>query len=74
LFAAISAFFFGTAETLPVLIASGMALSFFYLGVTGTTYAYTTDHYDSDIRATASGLANAAGRIGAIIGPLAVGY
>ncbi|MFM1650656.1 MFS transporter [Brevibacillus sp. B_LB10_24] len=71
---AISAYFFGTAETLPVLIAAGMALSFFYLGVTGTTYAYTTDQYESDIRGTGSGYANAAGRIGAIAGPLAVGY
>lgn len=72
--AAVSAFFFGTAETLPVLIMSGMALSFFYLGVTGTTYAYTTDHYDPEVRATGAGMANAAGRIGAILGPLVVGY
>ncbi|GHH99241.1 hypothetical protein AM1BK_27840 [Neobacillus kokaensis] len=50
-----------------------MALSFFYLGVTGTTYAYTTDHYDASIRATGAGFANAAGRVGAIIGPLLVG-
>ncbi|WP_019120559.1 MFS transporter [Brevibacillus massiliensis] len=71
---AISAYFFGTAETLPVLIAAGMALSFFYLGVTGTTYAYTTDQYEPDVRGTGSGYANAAGRIGAIAGPLAVGY
>ncbi|MED4730711.1 MFS transporter [Aneurinibacillus migulanus] len=74
IFAAVSAFFFGTADSLSVLIASGMALSFFYLGVTGTTYAYTTDHYESDIRATGAGMANAAGRVGAIAGPLVVGY
>ncbi|MED2974208.1 MFS transporter [Fictibacillus sp. B-59209] len=72
--AAVSAIIFGTATSLPMLIAGGMALSFFYLGVTGTTYAYTTDHYDSHVRATGSGLANAAGRIGAIIGPLLVGF
>ncbi|WP_045522105.1 MFS transporter [Neobacillus niacini] len=71
--AAISAIIFGNAESLPMLIAGGMALSFFFLGVTGTTYAYTTDHYDSTVRATGAGLANAAGRIGAIIGPLIVG-
>ncbi|MEC1522804.1 MFS transporter [Neobacillus niacini] len=71
--AAISAIIFGNAESLPMLIAGGMALSFFFLGVTGTTYAYTTDHYDSSIRATGAGFANAAGRIGAIIGPLVVG-
>ncbi|MEH7012828.1 MFS transporter [Neobacillus niacini] len=71
--AAISAIIFGNAESLPMLIAGGMALSFFFLGVTGTTYAYTTDHYDSTVRATGAGFANAAGRIGAIIGPLIVG-
>ncbi|MEH7123520.1 MFS transporter [Bacillus sp. JJ1773] len=70
---AISAIVFGTATTLPMLIAGGMALSFFFLGVTGTTYAYTTDHYDSSNRATGAGFANAAGRIGAISGPLVVG-
>ncbi|MFC7392853.1 MFS transporter [Scopulibacillus cellulosilyticus] len=72
--AAFSAFIFGTAESLPTLIGGGMALSFFYLGVTGTTYAYTTDQYETDVRATGSGMANAAGRIGAIAGPLVVGY
>ncbi|QCJ44381.1 MFS transporter [Bacillus sp. S3] len=71
--AAVSAIIFGNAASLPMLIAGGMALSFFYLGVTGVTYAYTTDHYDSKIRATGAGFANAAGRIGAIIGPLLVG-
>jgi len=72
--AAISAIIFANAETLPMLIAGGMALSFFYLGVTGTTYAYTTDHYDNEIRATGAGMANAAGRVGAILGPMVVGY
>ncbi|MEH7504721.1 MFS transporter [Neobacillus drentensis] len=72
--AAVSAIIFGNAESLPWLIGGGMALSFFFLGVTGTTYAYTTDHYDSTIRATGAGFANAAGRVGAIIGPLLVGY
>jgi MFS transporter, putative metabolite:H+ symporter len=72
--AAISAIIFGNATSLPMLIAGGMALSFFFLGVTGTTYAYTTDHYDSSIRATGAGFANAAGRIGAIFGPLVVGF
>lgn len=71
--ASISALIFGNADTLPMLIGGGMALSFFFLGVTGTLYAYTTDHYNAKIRATGSGMANAAGRVGAILGPLIVG-
>ncbi|WP_445491333.1 MFS transporter [Niallia sp. 03133] len=71
--ASISALIFGNADSLPMLIGGGMALSFFFLGVTGTTYAYTTDHYNASIRATGSGMANAAGRVGAILGPLIVG-
>ncbi|GLC89446.1 MFS transporter [Lysinibacillus piscis] len=71
---AISAFIFGNAETLTVLLVSGMFLSFFNLGAWGALYAYTPEQYPAIIRGTGAGLAAAVGRIGGIFGPLLVGY
>jgi MFS transporter, putative metabolite:H+ symporter len=71
---AISAFFFGNAETLPLLLTSGMLLSFFNLGAWGALYAYTPEQYPTTIRGTGSGMAAAIGRVGGILGPLLVGY
>lgn len=70
---AASAFIFGNAETLVVLLLSGMFLSFFNLGAWGALYAYTPEQYPSIIRGTGAGMAAAAGRIGGIFGPLLVG-
>ncbi|WP_336635546.1 MFS transporter [Lysinibacillus fusiformis] len=70
---AVSAFIFGNAETLVVLLLSGMFLSFFNLGAWGALYAYTPEQYPSIIRGTGAGMAAAAGRIGGIFGPLLVG-
>lgn len=71
---AVSAYFFGTAEELPLLLTSGIMLSFFNLGAWGGLYAYTPEQYPTSIRGTGSGMAAAAGRIGGILGPLLVGY
>lgn len=71
---AVSAYFFGNAETLPLLLTSGIFLSFFNLGAWGALYAYTPEHYPTDIRGTGSGLAASFGRIGGILGPLTIGY
>jgi MFS transporter, putative metabolite:H+ symporter len=71
---AISAYFFGAAEELPLLITSGILLSFFNLGAWGALYAYTPEQYPTVIRGTGAGMAAAAGRIGGILGPLLVGY
>ncbi|WP_066400548.1 MFS transporter [Neobacillus mesonae] len=70
---AISSLFFGNAETVTALLASGLALNFFFPGVTGTIYAYATENYAAEVRATGSGMANALGRIGSIIAPVVVG-
>ena len=69
-----SAYFFGAAESLPLLITSGILLSFFNLGAWGALYAYTPEQYPTVIRGTGAGMAAAAGRIGGILGPLLVGY
>lgn len=71
---ALSAYFFGTSEQLPLLITAGILLSFFNLGAWGALYAYTPEQYPTVIRATGSGMAAAVGRVGGILGPLLVGY
>ncbi|TXC89466.1 MFS transporter [Metabacillus litoralis] len=71
---AVSAYFFGNADSLPLLLTSGIFLSFFNLGAWGGLYAYTPEHYPTEIRGTGAGLAASFGRIGGILGPLLVGY
>lgn len=71
---AVSAYFFGFAESLGLLITSGVLLSFFNLGAWGALYAYTPEQYPTVIRGTGAGMAAAFGRIGGIFGPLLVGY
>ncbi|WP_242302342.1 MFS transporter [Bacillus cereus group sp. BfR-BA-01361] len=71
---ACSAYLFGVAESLTVLIVAGMLLSFFNLGAWGALYAYTPEQYPTVIRGTGAGMAAAFGRLGGILGPLLVGY
>ncbi|WP_077305791.1 MFS transporter [Terribacillus halophilus] len=71
---AISAVLFGNAESAAMLLTSGMLLSFFNLGAYGILYAYTPEQYPTAVRATGSGIAATAGRIGGILGPLLIGY
>ncbi|MGJ7920959.1 MFS transporter [Neobacillus sp. LXY-4] len=71
---AVSAYFFGVAESLGLLITSGIFLSFFNLGAWGALYAYTPEQYPAVIRGTGAGMAASFGRIGGILGPLLVGY
>lgn len=71
---ALSAYFFGNAESATALMAFGALLSFFNLGAWGALYAYTPEQYPTAIRATGAGMAASFGRIGGILGPLLVGY
>lgn len=71
---ALSAYFFGNAESAAMLITFGALLSFFNLGAWGALYAYTPEQYPTVIRATGAGMAASFGRIGGILGPLLVGY
>lgn len=68
-----SAYFFGATDSLAMLLAAGMLLSFFNLGAWGVLYAYTPEQYPAAIRATGSGTTAAVGRIGGIFYPLLVG-
>ncbi|MCL2308988.1 MAG: MFS transporter [Proteobacteria bacterium] len=71
---ALSAYFFGNADTVAQLLISGMLLSFFNLGAWGALYVYTPEQYPDAIRATGAGAAASIGRVGGIFGPLTVGY
>ncbi|MED3624971.1 MFS transporter [Neobacillus thermocopriae] len=71
---AVSAYFFGTAESTALLMTSGILLSFFNLGAWGGLYAYTPEQYPTIIRGTGSGMAASFGRLGGVLGPLLVGY
>ncbi|MFJ8237732.1 MFS transporter [Ureibacillus sp. NPDC094379] len=71
---AVSAFIFGNAETITILLTSGILLSFFNLGAWGALYAYTPEQYPTVIRGTGTGMAAAVGRVGGIFGPLLVGW
>ena len=70
---AVSAYFFGNAETLVSLMTAGCFLSFFNLGAWGALYAYSPEQYPTVIRGTGTGMAASIGRIGGILGPLLVG-
>jgi putative MFS transporter len=69
---ALSAVAFGLADSVPAVLATGMALSFFNLGAWGALYAVTPEVYPTDLRATGAGSAAAFGRIASIIAPLLV--
>lgn len=71
---ALSAYFFGNADSAAALMTFGALLSFFNLGAWGALYAYTPEQYPTAIRATGAGMAASFGRIGGILGPLLVGY
>ncbi|HUH53327.1 MAG TPA: MFS transporter [Microbacteriaceae bacterium] len=69
---AASAIAFGTLQSEPAIIASGMALSFFNLGAWGVLYTATAEIYPTSLRATGAGWAAGVGRIASIIAPLVV--
>lgn len=69
---ALSAVVFGLADSVPTVLAAGMALSFFNLGAWGALYAVTPEVYPTELRATGAGSAAAFGRLASIAAPLLV--
>lgn len=69
---ALAAIAFGTATGEGMIIAAGMALSFFNLGAWGALYAVTPENYPTSLRATGAGWAAGVGRIASIVAPLSV--
>ncbi|MCZ8521760.1 MULTISPECIES: MFS transporter [Paenibacillus] len=70
---ALSAIWFGNAQTEGMLLAAGFCLSFFNLGAWGGLYAYTPELYPTSVRSTGVGLAASFGRVGGVIAPFLVG-
>lgn len=73
---AILTFGWGLGEQLPggAMLACGMAVFFFMSGGLPVMYAYTPENYPTEVRGTGTGMANACGRIGAMLAPLVVGF
>ncbi|OTG81251.1 MFS transporter [Acinetobacter sp. ANC 4558] len=69
---AVSAYFFGQANSVGLIVFWGCLMSFFNLGAWGVLYTYTPEQYPTNIRAFGSGWAAAVGRIGGIVAPLVV--
>jgi putative MFS transporter len=70
---AVCAYLYGHAGSLAQLIAFGLGMQFFLFGMWSALYAYTPELYPTRARATGAGCASAIGRVGALIGPYAVG-
>ncbi len=71
-FCAVSAYFFGQASSVSMIMFWGCLMSFFNLGAWGVLYTYTPEQYPTNIRAFGSGWASAVGRMGGILAPLVV--
>ena len=71
---AASAWGFGNADTQGALLLYGALLSFFNLGAWGALYAYSPENYPAPIRASGVGTAAGVGRVGGILGPLAIPF
>ncbi|RFU44081.1 MFS transporter [Paraburkholderia sp. DHOC27] len=61
------------ADSVSLLICTGLAMQFFLFGMWAVLYTYTPELYGTGARATGSGFASAIGRVGSLIGPYAVG-
>jgi putative MFS transporter len=74
LMSAVMAYVYGHAVDTATLFISGFIMQFFMFGMWSCLYAYTPELYPTRARSTAAGMASAFGRVGAISGPIVVGY
>lgn len=70
---AVACYLYGASTTQTELIVFGLAMQFCMFGMGSAMYAYVPELYPTRIRATGSGFASAAGRVGALLGPFIVG-
>jgi putative MFS transporter len=62
-------FLFAAVSTLPLMLATGIWMSFFTLGAWGALYAYTPEAYPTTLRGTGMGAASGMTRIAGAIAP-----
>jgi MFS transporter, putative metabolite:H+ symporter len=68
------AYIYGHSINTTTLFISGFVMQFFMFGMWSCLYAYTPELYPTRARSTGAGMASACGRVGAIMGPIVVGY
>jgi putative MFS transporter len=71
---AVMAYIYGHSVDITSLFIAGFIMQFFTFGMWSCLYAYTPELYPTSARSTGAGCASAAGRVGAILGPIIVGY
>ncbi len=71
---AVMAYAYGHSVDTTSLLLAGFAMQFFMFGMWSCLYASTPELYPTRARSTGAGVASAFGRIGAISGPIIVGY
>lgn len=71
---AVMAYVYGHSTTELTLFISGFVMQFFMFGMWSCLYAYTPELYPTRARSLGAGMASAFGRVGAIGGPIVVGY
>lgn len=69
---ALAAGAYGMADSEPMIIAAGCALSFFNLGAWGALYAIGPELYPTAVRGTGTGAAAGFGRIASLLAPFLV--
>lgn len=68
------AYVYGHSNGTTALFISGFVMQFFMFGMWSCLYAYTPELYPTRARSLGAGVASAVGRIGAITGPIVIGY
>ncbi|MDR3585808.1 MAG: MFS transporter [Desulfosporosinus sp.] len=74
LMSAVTAYLYGHAANFNILFITGFIMQFFMFGMWSCLYAYTPELYPTHARSTGAGFSSAFGRLGAISGPIIVGY
>ncbi|GAA2868849.1 MFS transporter [Streptosporangium fragile] len=69
---AVAAFFYGQASDQLELIVYGSILQFTFFGMWSSIYAFTPELFPTRVRGIGVGTATAAGRVGALLGPIVV--
>lgn len=71
---AMAAYLYGISTALPLIIATGLFYNVCSYATGMVNNLYTPELYPTRIRATAMGYANFVGRMGAVFGPIAIGF
>jgi MFS transporter, putative metabolite:H+ symporter len=71
---AIAAYMYGIAAVLPVIIVAGIFYNVCSYASGMVNFLYTPELYPTRVRASAMGYAQFTGRIGAIVGPIVIGF